>query len=88
MKIDRVEVQVVGPEVERYTWSHDLPDQYMTNTIVRIYTDDGVEGVGAVGVDFVVIAQTVVVVIVIAVIPLAIAIGVELAGVINGGAVV
>ena len=48
MKIDRVEVQVVGPKVERYTWSHDLPDQYMTNTIVRIYTDDGVEGVGAV----------------------------------------
>ncbi len=48
MKIERVKVQVVAPEVKRYTWSHDLPEQYMTNTIVRIYTDDGVEGVGGV----------------------------------------
>ena len=47
MKVDRVEVRVVGPEVKRYTWSHDIPEQYMTNTIVRISTDDGVEGVGA-----------------------------------------
>jgi L-alanine-DL-glutamate epimerase-like enolase superfamily enzyme len=44
MKIDRVEVRVVAPQVKRYTWSHDLPQQYMTNTIIRIYTDDGVEG--------------------------------------------
>ena len=44
MKVERV----VGPEVKRYTWSHDIPEQYMTNTIVRIYTDDGGEGVGAV----------------------------------------
>ena len=48
MKIERVEVRVVAPKVERYTWSHDLPEQYMTNTIVRVYTDDGAEGVGAV----------------------------------------
>ncbi len=48
MKIDRVEVRVVGPKVERYTWSHDLPEQYMTNTLVRVYTDEGVDGVGAV----------------------------------------
>jgi len=48
MKIERVEVRAVGPEIERYTWSHDLPEQYMTNTIVRLYTDEGVEGVGAV----------------------------------------
>ena len=47
MQIDRIEVRVVGPKVTRYTWSHDIPEQYMTNTIVRIYTDDGVEGVGA-----------------------------------------
>ena len=47
MKIDRVEVRVVGPEVKRYTWSHDIPEQYMTNTIVRIHTDEGVEGIGA-----------------------------------------
>ena len=48
MKIERVKVQVVAPKVKRYTWSHDLPEQYMTNTIVRIYTNDGVEGVGGV----------------------------------------
>ena len=48
MRIDRVEVRVVAPKVERYTWSHDLPEQYMTNTIVRIFTSDGVEGVAGV----------------------------------------
>ena len=48
MRIDRVEVRVVGPQVERFTWSHDLPEQYMTNTVVRIFTDEGVEGVGGV----------------------------------------
>jgi len=48
VKIDRIEVRVVAPEVQRWTWSHDLPEQYMTCTIVRIMTDDGVEGVGAV----------------------------------------
>ena len=48
MRIDRVEVSVVAPEVQRFTWSHDLPEQYMTNTIVRIGTDEGLEGVGGV----------------------------------------
>jgi L-alanine-DL-glutamate epimerase-like enolase superfamily enzyme len=48
MHIDRVEVLAVAPEVQRFTWSHDLPEQYMTNTVVRIYTDEGVEGVGGV----------------------------------------
>ena len=48
MRIDRVEVRVVGPQVQRFTWSHDLPEQYMTNTVVRIRTDEGVEGVGGV----------------------------------------
>src|SRR5437870_9619850 len=48
MKIDEVEVRVVAPPVQRYTWSHDLPEQYMTNTIVRIRTDDGAEGIGGV----------------------------------------
>ena len=48
MRIDRVEVRVVGPQVQRFTWSHDLPEQYMTNTVVRIFTDDGVEGFGGV----------------------------------------
>ena len=48
MKIERVKVQVVAPKVKRYTWSHDLPEQYMTNTIVRIDTDEGMEGIGGV----------------------------------------
>ena len=48
MKIDRVEVLAVAPQVQRFTWSHDLPEQYMTNTLVRIYTDSGLEGVGGV----------------------------------------
>jgi len=48
MKIDRVEVLAVAPKVQKLTWSHDIPEQHMTNTIVRIYTDQGVEGVGGV----------------------------------------
>jgi L-alanine-DL-glutamate epimerase-like enolase superfamily enzyme len=48
MRIDRVEVRVVAPKVPRYTWSQDLPEQFMTNTLVRIYTDAGVEGIGGV----------------------------------------
>ena len=48
MKITRVEVRAVAPEVQRFTWSFDLPEQYMTNTIVRLITDDGLEGVGGV----------------------------------------
>ncbi|MGD9858358.1 MAG: mandelate racemase/muconate lactonizing enzyme family protein [Planctomycetaceae bacterium] len=48
MKIDRVEVFAVAPQVQRFSWSHDLPEQYMTNTLVRISTDDGLEGVGGV----------------------------------------
>lgn len=48
MKIDRVEVLAVAPDVQRFTWSHDLPEQYMTNTLVRIFTDDGATAVGGV----------------------------------------
>lgn len=48
MLIDRVEVRVVAPHVQKYTWSHDLPEQFMTNTIVRITTDDGAEGIAGV----------------------------------------
>ena len=48
MKIERVEVTVVGPETRRYTWSEDLPEQYQSNTLIRIFTDEGIEGVGAV----------------------------------------
>ena len=48
MKITKVEVRAVAPPVDRFTWSDDLPDQYSTNTVVRIYTDEGVEGVAGV----------------------------------------
>jgi mannonate dehydratase len=48
MKIDGVEVRVIAPKVQHYTWSYDLPQQFMTNTIVRIHTDEGLEGIGAV----------------------------------------
>lgn len=48
MKIEDVEVRTVAPQVQRYSWSHDLPEQYMTNTLVRIRTDEGVEGLGGV----------------------------------------
>jgi L-alanine-DL-glutamate epimerase-like enolase superfamily enzyme len=45
--IDRVEVRAVGPPVQRYTWAWDMPEQYMTGTIVRVRDEDGVEGIGA-----------------------------------------
>ena len=48
MHITKVEIRTVAPPVDRFTWSDDLPDQYSTNTIVRIYTDEGVEGVAGV----------------------------------------
>ena len=48
MKITKVEIRTVAPPVDRFTWSDDLPDQYATNTVVRIYTDEGVEGVAGV----------------------------------------
>lgn len=49
MKIEKVIVRVVAPKVARVTWSHDLPEQYNTLTLVQIRTDDGHEGIGAVG---------------------------------------
>jgi len=48
MRINRVEVLAVAPRVQRFTWSHDLPGQHMTNTLVRISTDEGIQGVGGV----------------------------------------
>jgi L-alanine-DL-glutamate epimerase-like enolase superfamily enzyme len=49
MKIDNVEVRVVSPRGQRHTWSHDLPEQYITITLVRIRTDEGAEGIAGVG---------------------------------------
>ena len=48
MKITRIEVRTVAPEVQRFTWSFDLPEQFMTNTVVRIETDVDIEGVAGV----------------------------------------
>ena len=48
MHITKIEIRTVAPPVDRFTWSDDLPDQYSTNTVVRIYTDEGVEGVAGV----------------------------------------
>jgi len=43
--IDRAEIHVVGPETQRFAWAHDMPEQYMTNTILRLRTKGGLEGV-------------------------------------------
>ena len=45
--IERVEVYAVGPDVELQGWASDLPPQYATLTIVRVFDASGVEGVGA-----------------------------------------
>ena len=43
--IERVRVYAVGPETERYTWATDHAEQFVTNTIARITTRGGMEGV-------------------------------------------
>ena len=45
--IERIEVRAVGPDVDRYSWASDLDQQYGTLTIVRMFDDQGFEGVGA-----------------------------------------
>jgi len=44
-RIDRAEVFVVGPEVERYTWAEGMTDQYMVNVILRLTAKSGLEGI-------------------------------------------
>jgi L-alanine-DL-glutamate epimerase-like enolase superfamily enzyme len=44
-QIDRAEVFVVGPDVERFTWAEGMSDQYMVNIILRLTTKSGLEGV-------------------------------------------
>lgn len=44
--IARVEVSAVGPDVALQGWASDLPPQHATLTIVRVFDEDGVEGVG------------------------------------------
>jgi len=48
MQIERIEIRVVGPETCHYTWSDDLPAQHQSNTLIRIFTDSGIEGVAGV----------------------------------------
>lgn len=45
--IERIEVRAVGPEVPFHTWASELPPQHATLTIVRVFDQDGTEGVGA-----------------------------------------
>jgi L-alanine-DL-glutamate epimerase-like enolase superfamily enzyme len=45
LAIDRAEVWVVGPETDRYAWALGMPDQFMCNTILRLTTKGGLEGV-------------------------------------------
>ena len=45
--IERIEVYAVGPDVELQGWASDLPPQYATLTIARVFDEDGAEGVGA-----------------------------------------
>ena len=44
MQIKKIEVFVIGPEDIHYTWSHDIPGFYHSNTIIRIYTDSEIIG--------------------------------------------
>jgi len=45
LEIDRVEVYAVGPEIARYRWVWNMAEQYMTHTILRVFTRGGLEGV-------------------------------------------
>jgi L-alanine-DL-glutamate epimerase-like enolase superfamily enzyme len=44
-RIDRAEVFVVGPDVERYTWAEGMSDQYMVNVVLRLTASSGLQGV-------------------------------------------
>ena len=47
MKIERIEVRSVAPPTEQFTWADDLPAQFATNTVLRLYAD-GIEAVSGV----------------------------------------
>jgi L-alanine-DL-glutamate epimerase-like enolase superfamily enzyme len=44
-RIDRAEVFVVGPDVERYTWAEGMSEQYMANIILRLTSKSGLYGI-------------------------------------------
>jgi L-alanine-DL-glutamate epimerase-like enolase superfamily enzyme len=43
--VERAEVFVVGPPTERYAWSESMSEQFMANTVLRLTTRGGLEGV-------------------------------------------
>jgi L-alanine-DL-glutamate epimerase-like enolase superfamily enzyme len=45
LDIERVRVYAVGPDTKRYTWATDHSEQFVTNTVARITTKGGLEGV-------------------------------------------
>ncbi len=47
LEIERVDVSVIGPDTTRYTWASDMGEQFMTNTLVRLTTRGGLEGIAA-----------------------------------------
>ena len=47
LEIERVQVNAIGPATTRYAWASDMGEQFTTNTIVRLTTRGGLEGVGA-----------------------------------------
>ena len=48
MKIEKIEIYVIGPEDLHYTWSHDIPPIFQSNTIIKVYTDEEIIGEAAV----------------------------------------
>ncbi len=47
MEIDRVRVYAVGPGIPRLAWAADMPEQHMTNNIVRVTTRGRLEGIAS-----------------------------------------
>ena len=45
MQSTALQVWVVGPETERYAWALEMPAQFMCNTILKLTTAGGLEGV-------------------------------------------
>jgi L-alanine-DL-glutamate epimerase-like enolase superfamily enzyme len=44
-RIEKAEVFVVGPDVERYTWAEGMEGQYMANIVLRLTAASGLEGI-------------------------------------------
>ena len=43
--IERAEVFVVGPDVERYSWAEGMSGQYMVNIVLRLTAKSGLQGI-------------------------------------------